>query len=138
MLRKIIEDWDSKSSANSFSLDVETMYSARAGCGFHCTSATSHVPPWGRKRGTSDGAFRSMIKRPLRLHVDGRLEHQGRRNERAHAARTKSRYEGLMLIYFRVRERMDDTYSTYVANRVTHKTLHINDQALLNTIFMRR
>jgi hypothetical protein len=43
-----------------------------------------------------------------------------------------------MLIYFRVRERMDSTYGTYVANGVTHKTLHINDQALLNTIFMRR
>lgn len=68
------QDRDDGRRAYSFSLDVETMYSARAGCGFHCTSATSHVPPWGRKRGTSDGALRSMMKRPLRLQIRKRSD----------------------------------------------------------------
>lgn len=75
------------------------MYSAREGCGFHCTSATSHVPPWGRNRGTSRGASRSMTNKPLRL----RITYQEGKNTGitrvTNAARTTSREEGLILIY---------------------------------------
>lgn len=66
---------------DSFSEEVLTMYSARLTCGFHCTSATSQVPPCGRKRGTECGDSRSMINNPRR------------------AASTMSRDVGDMLIY---------------------------------------
>lgn len=49
------------------SLEVDTMYSAWLGFGFHWTSATSHVPPCGRKRGTSNGASRSIMNKPFLL-----------------------------------------------------------------------
>ena len=75
--------WQRKSDAHSFSLEVETIYSLLERCGFHCTSATSHVPPWGKnlctssvsaKRiwkqtnlGTLRGASKSMMNSPFRL-----------------------------------------------------------------------
>lgn len=54
-------------NTHSRSLDVETMYSAWEGWGFHWTSATSQVPPCGRKRGTSRGECRSIMNKPFRL-----------------------------------------------------------------------
>lgn len=77
---KLDEKVDGKGRAHSFSLDVDTMYSARAGCGFHWTSATSQVPPCGKNRGTSSGASRSIINRPLLLSKDENsdISHDGK------------------------------------------------------------
>lgn len=106
---------------HSFSELVLTMYSARLTCGFHWTSATFHVPPCGRKRGTLKGDSRSMMKSPRR------------------AARTMSREVGEMDIcrinnkkrkekikseYIELRGGRED--STHIPHRIPHKGLHID------------
>lgn len=121
------------------SLDVETINSAWLGWGFHCTSATSHVPPWGKNLGISNGASRSIINNPFRL-CKTLQSYTGTANicNITHAANTISRLVGLILIYFsqytsQFKQNMNVWTSqgrAYISNCISYQRLHVYLQVL--------